>query len=229
MILGIPKQKISDVKKEIKHLLDLDINHISAYGLIVEENTKLAQNLANKKYKLPSEKKSLKMYDTVLKMLAKQNIFRYEVSNFAKEGCECRHNLKYWTDKEYLGLGVVSSSYVDGIRWKNTDDLKKYCEYYEDLHLEEFELNYFVSGIGENVEMLTDEDRIEECVMLALRTSQGIDLKEFENKFGFDLIVKKNLQIAELVENNMICLKDDRLFCTNKGFELLNQIILMLI
>ena len=223
LILGIPNQKIFDVKREIKHLIKLKIPHISAYGLIVEENTKLAKNIENGVYKLPSEQKSVKMYDIANKMLSKNKIYRYEVSNFAKSGFECKHNLKYWQDKEYLGLGVVSSSYVDGKRWKNTDIIEKYFKIFEDTAQND------LSQIVEDMELLTNEEKIEECIMLSLRTKDGIDLVDFKNKFGYDLLDKKQQQIKYLQSQNLIEVCDNKLFCTNLGFKLLNQIILELI
>ena len=246
LILGIPNQKIFDVKREIKHLKKLGIPHISCYGLIVEENTKLSQNLERKVYKLPSEEKSVKMYDIANKMLSKSGINRYEVSNFAKSGFECKHNLKYWQDKEYLGLGVVSSSYVDGKRWKNTDSLKMYCEFFENFDYKKFEtndksktnnlkndiqsnFNLSIEEIVEDMEILSKQSKMEECVMLSLRTIQGIDLIEFNQKFEIDLLQQKKYEIEDLKIQNMIDIQNNHLFCTNDGFKLLNQIILQLI
>ncbi len=225
LILGIPKQKICDVKKEIKHLIKLGATHISAYGLIVEENTKLDYNLKNAVYKLPKESTSIKMYDIVLKMLKRKGIFRYEVSNFAKVGYECKHNLKYWTDKEYLGLGVVSSSYIQNKRWKNTDNFLKYCEFFEINSKGKTDL----SEIIEDEEILDLNAKIEECLMLSLRTKDGIDLIDFEKQFGVDLLKKKKAEIEELSKNKFIEIKNNRLLCTDAGFKLLNQIIVMLV
>ena len=225
LILGIPKQKICDVKKEIKHLIKLGATHISAYGLIVEENTKLDYNLKNAVYKLPKESTSIKMYDIVLKMLKRKGIFRYEVSNFAKVGYECKHNLKYWTDKEYLGLGVVSSSYIQNKRWKNTDNFLKYCEFFEINSKGKTDL----SEIIEDEEILDLNAKIEELIMLSLRTKDGIDLIDFEKQFGVDLLKKKKAEIEELSKNKFIEIKNNRLLCTDAGFKLLNQIIVMLV
>src|SRR5574344_1438530 len=164
LILGVPKQKLLDIKIELKHLLKLNIPHISAYGLIVEDGTKLAQNLKAKVYKLPSENLQVKMYDYTKKILEKHKIFRYEVSNFSKSGYESKHNLKYWTNGEYLGLGAVSSSFVDNYRWKNSEDLSKYEQ---SINLGKLP--------KEEIEKLDKASEIEEMIMLSLRTANGID------------------------------------------------------
>lgn len=218
IILGIPKQTLFDVKWEIRHLLKLGLNHISAYGLIVEDGTILSENLKNGKYKLPSERTQVKMYDYVLRTLKNHGINRYEVSNFAKPGYESRHNLKYWTNQEYLGLGLTSSSYISGIRWKNTDNFDDYLLQVNNGKIEKYEK-----------ETLSAEDLIEERIMLSLRTSKGIDLEQFKKDFGFDLLQKKHSQIETLKNGKFVEISDGRLFCTDAGFKVLNQIILNLV
>lgn len=218
LILGVPKQKMHHIKQELKHLTKLGIEHISAYGLIVEDGTKLKENLENGVYKLPPEKLQVKMYDYTNKYLKKHSIFRYEVSNFAKIGYESKHNLKYWQEEEYLGLGVVSSSFVSGVRWKNTDDL---IEYNDSIKLGKPK--------KQEVEEIDKNSQMEETIMLALRTSNGINLKSFAETFGEDLQKSKKEQISKLMEQNLIEIKDGRLFCTDLGFKFLNQIVLELV
>ena len=218
LILGIPNQKMRDVKKELKHLIKLGIKHISCYGLIVEEGTLLKQNLDNDIYKLPPEDLQVKMYDYTNKYLQKHKISRYEVSNFAKQGFESKHNIKYWTDQEYLGLGVVSSSYVDNKRWKATDDLLDYHE------------NIKQGKIGQlEVEELDNQSKMEECIMLSLRTSKGLDLELFKQNFNNDLLLSKQEQIKSLLDGEFVTINNNFLSCTDKGFKLLNQIILQLV
>lgn len=218
LILGIPKQKLCHVKQELKYLVKLGINHISAYALIVEEGTKLKQNLDENVYKLPSESLQLKMLNFAVKYLTKQGFQRYEVSNFAKVGFESKHNLKYWTDKEYLGLGAVASSYVDNVRWKNTDSLEEYHNQVQSGNFEYCEK-----------EVVDANSNLEETIMLALRTANGINLDDLQNKFGKDLLKIKSKQIEMLISQKLLTHEDGRIFCTNKGFNLLNQIVLMLV
>ena len=218
LILGLPRQTLCNVKRELHHLKRLNVEHISAYGLIVEENTKLSKNLQQKVYKLPSEDKQLKMYRYTKKYLEKNGIFRYEVSNFAKKGFECEHNKKYWTEKEYLGIGAVASSFANGERWKNTDNIKKYID---DISKNKVE--------REEVEQIDKQNMIEETIMLSLRTVAGIDLSKFENDFGVNILKDKKTEIAELQKQQLIQIEDDHLYCTDRGFEVLNQIVLQLV
>ena len=218
IMLGLPKQKIFDVKNTLKHLIKLGVNHISAYGLILEDETPLKRKIECGEFKLPSEKKSVKMYDFCVKFLKKHRIFRYEVSNFAKNGFESKHNLKYWTGDEYLGLGTTSSSFVNNKRWKNTDSLKIYFDAIDNCK------DYY-----EDIENLSLEDRTEEQIMLSLRTKDGIDLVKFEKQFGYKLQDKKKLEIEKYVTLSMLEIFDSTLRCTDAGFKFLNQIILDLI
>ena len=218
LILGLPNQKLWQVKRQLKHLVKLGVSHVSAYGLIVEDGTKLKSDIDSGIIKLPTEDKSIKMYDFTQKFLEKHGIFRYEVSNFAKKGYECKHNLKYWQNGEYLGLGAVSSSFVNGERWKNTDNLLIYNQ-------------QISKGVlpKEDFEKLSIQDEIEECIMLSLRTTLGIDLLQFQARFGIDLLKTKYAEICALKNQNLITVQNEKLACTNKGFNVLNQIILELI
>ena len=218
LILGLPTQKMHHIKKELKHLTKLGIKHISAYGLIVEENTKLFYNLKQKKYTLPKEELQVKMYDYTNKYLQKHNIHRYEVSNFATTGYECKHNLKYWSNKEYLGLGAVSSSYIGNVRWKNTDNVDEYIKSVKEKKLQKYEQ-----------EILTKEDNIEEIIMLSLRTQKGIDLAMLKQQFGYDLQQEKKQQIENFINQNLLTIKNNYLSCTDAGFKLLNAIVLELV
>lgn len=217
LILGVPKQRLLDVKHELHHLTRLGVDHISAYGLIVEEGTKLAQNLKGNVYNLPAEKLQLKMYDTTKKYLQKKGYFRYEVSNFAKSGFECKHNLKYWKRDEYLGLGLVSSSLINESRFKNTDNLEKYLS---SIKLGKIET--------EQNKQIDKDKQIEETIMLSLRRNSGIDIIDFEKQFGYSLLKDKKAEIDELISQKLIEINDNQLYCTDRGFEVLNQIILKL-
>ncbi len=218
LLLGVPKQKLYDVKAELKFLVKNKIPHISAYGLIVEENTKLSKNLKNKVYALPSEKSSVKMYDYTNKFLKNHGINRYEVSNFSENGFVCRHNLKYWNMQEYLGLGLVSSSYVKNFRCENFTNLNKYFKAVNDGKLP-----------IKSSHKQTRKDFIEEYIMLGLRTSEGISVQTLKSLTNCDLLKKKSKEIADLLNKKMIVINDNFLKATDFGFHFLNKIILDLI
>lgn len=218
LLLGLPTQTLLDVKKSLKHLVKNNVKHISCYGLIVEDNTKLCKKIINKEYSLPTEEQSLKMYDYALKYLSKKGINRYEVSNFAKQGYECKHNLKYWNMHEYVGFGVASHSFCAGYRWENTPSLPIYFECIKKGKLPRI-----------NAEEETLESLKEEFIMTELRKQEGIDLKKYENYFGEDLLIAKQNKIAMLLKHKLINYNKNYLYATNKGFEVINQIILELI
>ena len=219
LLLGLPNQKLEDVKDSLDLLIQNNINHVSCYGLILEEGTKLFELVDKKLLKLPLEEQSNKMYQFVVDYLEKVGIYRYEVSNFAKPNFECKHNLKYWNREEYLGLGLNSFSFVNGERFNNDSNLQEYINYYKTA-----------STIKrENVEQVTIQDAIEETVMLSLRTEKGINLIDFKNKFNYDLTIKKSKEIANLIKLKLIKIEDNYLKCTKDGFYVLNQVILELI
>ena len=217
ILLGLPTQKMRDVKNTLKHLLKLNLKHISAYGLIVEENTPLSKNLEKNIYSLPSEKLSLKMYEKTASILKKHGINRYEVSNFSKAGFESKHNLKYWTMQEYIGFGLSAHSFFDGKRWENTSNLNEYFDALDNNNLPQSQVE------AENIESLK-----EEFVMTELRKENGFSLKKYENFFGTDILIEKQNAIAKLLNLGLISVENERLFATEKGFEVLNQIILEL-
>lgn len=218
LLLGLPKQKMYDVMFELRHLVKLKIPHFSCYGLIVEDGTKLCQNLENNIYGLPKEETALKMYSYTLNFLKKHGINRYEVSNFAKTGFESKHNLKYWTMHDYIGFGLASHSFFEGERWENTSNLKEYFESVENKKIP-----------IKNSEIETLESLKEEYIMTGLRKQTGINLNEYEKYFEEDLLISKAKEIAKLLDQNLVDIQNGNLYATDKGFELLNQIILELV
>ena len=219
LLLGLPNQTLQDVKNSLDLLLENGINHISCYGLIVEEGTKMCELINKKCLTLPTEEQSNQMYEFVVNYLKKHKIFRYEVSNFAKKGYECKHNLKYWNRDEYLGLGLNSYSFVKGTRFNNESNLTKYIEFYKNSNFVEVK----------NLEKVSVSDAIEETIMLSLRTQKGLNLAKFKKEFGFDLLQSKSKEIEKLIQLNLIKVSKNYLKCSSQGFYVLNQVILELI
>ena len=218
ILLGLPNQKIRDVKSTLKLIIKLNLPHVSCYSLILEESTALYKMVEENKLKLPKDEKTLKMYDFTLKYLQKHKIFRYEVSNFAKAGFKCMHNLTYWNLSNYLGLGLNSHSKIENVRFENFSD---FTNYYKCLDENQ-------KPIKEKTQ-LSLIDQKEEFIMLGLRKSNGINLKEYQNLFNENLEIVKAKEIDFLLKNNLIEIVNNNLFATNLGFKVLNQIILKLI
>lgn len=218
VMLGLPNQKLSDVESTLETLISQDVTHISCYSLILEEGTKLNSWVENGEIILPTEDETVKMYDFCLKFLEKHKIFRYEVSNFAKKGFESAHNLTYWTGGNYLGLGLNSHSKIGDKRSENTANFSEYF----------FEIDKLNFPIKNKITLSKDEKR-EEFVMLSLRIKQGIDCFEYEKLFNENLIEAKKQEIEFLTGLKLIKCENGHIFCTNKGYKVLNQIILKLI
>ena len=204
VMLGLPNQTLSDAKDTVKNLIDLGLTHISLYTLILEENTPLYNFVSTKKITLPTEDETVEMFDACLNLLNKNNYIRYEVANFSKKGKECKHNLGYWTNKNYVGFGLSAHSKIENIRFYNTDNINKYLN------------KEFIS----NTEELTSSQIREEKIMLGLRTNKGINLS---------LVRNKQKEIETLKQNNFIEIKNNRVIATTKGMYVLNQIILILV
>ena len=218
MMLALPTQKMSDVKKMANFLIKQKVQHVSPYALILEEGTPLYKMVKGGKVKLPTEDKSVEMYNCVCKLLTKHGYKRYEVSNFSYPDYESKHNLNYWKMGEYLACGLAGHSFIKNERFANTDSL-----------------DYYISSLKEDKipvvskEKLTLMQRKEEAIMLFLRTSEGINIKEFDNDFGGHLMSDKKKEIEFLTTRNFITIKDGYLRVNDNAFYVLNAIVAKLV
>lgn len=220
IMIGLPSQSIQDVIESIELVKD-NVTHISCYGLILEENTKLYDMVNNKKCVLPSEEECNKMYETAYKRLKSYGFKRYEVSNFCKTGFECKHNLKYWNRHEYIGFGLNASSFINCERYSNEINFNKYIiDYSKISSVKDIKLNY---------EKLNQTDIINEFIMLQIRTKYGINLKTLKDNYSYDLLLCKKSQINNLLKNDLIKIENNCIKATDTGFYILNQIILELL
>ncbi len=198
---------------KIKHY----VTHFSIYSLMIEENTPFYDVYKNNKLKVLNENQSAKVYKKIVKTLSKNGFNRYEVSNFAKNGYESKHNQTYWELSDYLGLGIAGHSFIDNQRIANTEDFDTY-----------------INAINENklpnqTEWIDNDKLKEEFIMLSLRESKGIDLQKYQDEFNCDLQETKKKEIQLLKTLNLIKIENNHLFATDNGFLVLNQIILKLI
>lgn len=220
IIIGYPGQALKDVDETLKHLLALNIPHISCYMLQVEENTKLKTWVDDEKVKVVNEDKLIQMYNYVLTTLKAYGYDRYELSNFAKPGFKCYHNGTYWNRTDYLGFGLSAHSYISNVRFSNTENFSEYHRCLTELKKPP------VKSANE----LTTAERQEEFVMLSLRTEEGINTKKYEEEFGRSFLAPRKRKIAELITNGYIILDSDgTIKATDKGFLVLNRIIYELI
>lgn len=216
MMLGLPFQTRKDIRKIVNFFVKHKVKHISAYMLQLEDNTKLKQNVQSGKIVLPSDEETTKLYQYAIKLCNSKHYCLYEISNLSKKHFESKHNIKYWNDIEYLGLGVSSSSYYGGMRYTNNGNLEEY--------LNNIESNSSVVSFEEKL----DKDTMRtEKIMLSLRTAKGLDLIDFETKFEENLLESKKNIIKKY--KKALNIKNGRLYIKPKYFVVSNQIILDLI
>uniref|UniRef100_UPI00258DD295 radical SAM family heme chaperone HemW n=1 Tax=Megamonas sp. TaxID=2049033 RepID=UPI00258DD295 len=176
LMYGLPGQTLEMLKEAVSWAVNKNIQHISIYGLQIEENTVFGRLYDQGKLILPSEDKSEMMYDYLTEQLPKYNYNRYEISNFAKIGYESRHNLAYWQDKFYLGLGAGAHGYYNQKRVQNPFDIDEYIKKCNQKILP------FI-----NEEIVDEKAHIEEFCFLGLRMAKGIDKEIFKQKFNTDI------------------------------------------
>ena len=207
LMYAIPGEDITDLKSDLELFLSLDVSHISTYSLIIEDNTKLKV----KKTDSIDEDTDRIMYDMIHNTLTANGYIHYEISNFGKEGNFSRHNLTYWNNHMYYGFGLGASGYVDGVRYTNTRNIKKYLAD-----------NYI--DISESVDTFSDASNY---AILGLRTIYGVDNIEFMNKFGKDFIEYFNAY--DLINDNVILKKDNRYYLSYKYWYIQNEILIKFI
>ncbi len=218
IMLGLPSQKQGDVKTTLKYCFNLGITHISAYTLILEEDTQLYNRVVSGELKLPKEEKVVSMFDYVLKQTAEAGYKRYEVSNFAKDNYACKHNVNCWSMCNYVGFGCSAHSFFKTTRFNNISNVKDYI----------YNINNNISVV-ENSEVLDTLLLIEESVMLGLRMTKGVDLDRLKTLYNYDLLLDKSHEINDLKALGLIEYDTHYLWATTEGFYVLNQIILKLV
>ena len=218
LMFGLPNQTVAEWKETLETIAKIGPNHISAYSLIIEEGTSFYKMWDEDKLILPVEDDEREMYEMTKDILKKYGYNQYEISNYAKKGYECEHNKVYWKCLPYLGVGSSSSSFMDGYRFKNINNVKQYIDY----------INLKNNAEEERIENSL-EDNIEEFMFMGLRLVEGIDKDEFKCRFGIniesiykDIIVKNTIEGLLKEENNKI-------FLTEKGLELSNKVMSELI
>lgn len=202
LMLGLENQTKEEVVFNAKTLLNLGIEHISAYMLILEEHTKLWQLVNQGKVVLPSDDQTVEIYDALYEFLKSKGFERYEISNFALPGALSRHNLGYWQMKEYLGFGVAAHSFIDGKRLENSKNIK-----------------FYIEGKDIKEEIITKAQENEERIMLGLRTAFGVGEEYIENKEA----------LQEMLKEKFVKNQDGNIIIEEDKFGVTNAIILQLI
>lgn len=216
LISAIPKQTVQSWEQTLKQVASLDTEHISAYSLIVEEGTPFSKIYGEgcpREKELPSEEEERTIYYRTEEILKDYGYHRYEISNYAKRGKECRHNLGYWERKEYLGIGLGAASLFNRSRYKNTDNLDYYiCNASEP------------ERVQEGLEKLNVKSEMEEFMFLGLRKMEGVSEIEFESCFNRTLKECYGTQIENLISQGLLWKENGNLRLTKKGIDVSNYV-----
>ena len=210
LMSAIPGQTLESYEDTLRKVADLKPEHISAYSLIIEEGTPFYERYGEGRHaeELPDEDTERQMYVRTREILADYGYHRYEISNYAKDGYECRHNLGYWDRKEYLGLGAGASSLMDHIRWKEPD----YIGSSTGLVLEE----------REDFTRLRRKDEMEEFMFLGLRKINGVSEDDFYKSFRVSMDEVYEDSIENLIKEGLLVREEDRIRLTDRGTDLSN-------
>lgn len=237
LMSALPGQDVHSWKNTLKKVMMLRPEHISAYSLIIEEGTLFyerfgepqrscacgAQTAAEVAARaavmtlpdLPDEDTDREMYHLTREMMAAHGYERYEISNYAKKGYECRHNTGYWTGVEYLGLGLGASSYTYGYRYHNTEDLQEYLS-----------LNLYEGGAAaRDIEELTLEDKMEEFMFVGLRMMKGVSGSEFLDRFGQNMWNVYGDALKKLEKQGLIEVEAPMVRLTELGIDVSNVVL----
>ena len=258
---ALPGQSVENYKKTLETVLSLKPQHISAYSLIVEEGTPFYEKYGQESEKLqatgekqpdlPSEEEEREMYTLTEKLLATAGYHRYEISNYALPGMECRHNRVYWKRGNYVGFGLGAASMVENVRFENTRKMQEYLAEYagvpgaepvsagvaqgdeqelsneqefslrEDTHSE----NAQEFSIRENVHPLSQQEQMEETMFLGLRLTEGVSKAEFHRQFGVSMEQIYGKVIQENIAQGLLADEAGYLRLTREGMDLSNYVM----
>lgn len=214
---GLPGQTLASYKDTLEKVLRLEPmpQHISAYSLIVEEGTPFAAMADKGELPLPEEDTERAMYEETIEVLAGYGFHRYEISNYALDGYECRHNVGYWIRRDYLGFGIGAASLIDNVRFQNGRDLNAYLAH--------------PLACREEQQPLTTQEQMEETMFLGLRLIRGVSYPEFERCYGQTLEEVYGEVIARNEADGLLTVREDetgrRLALTGRGLDVSNYVM----
>jgi len=215
LIYGYPGQTINEWEMDLGEAVKLAPEHVSAYCISYEQGTPLNDMVNSGTYKKLNEEDELKMYEHTKDFLNHERYLHYEISNFARTGKECQHNIVYWENKEYIGIGAGAFSYVNGKRYCNVKDVSEYISSVKTRK----DLICFS-------EKLPQKRRASEILIMALRMTSGISKKEFLNRSGFDIVELFGKQLSYLTQAGLLNYDDERIRLTDKGMTVADSVMM---
>ena len=205
LIYALPGQTMDQVKDNVAKAIALDIPHMSLYSLILENHTVFMNRMRRGKLPLPKEELEAEMFEYIISELEKAGFEHYEISNFSQPGFESRHNLMYWDNAEYYGIGAGASGYVNGVRYKNHGPIRHYLKAVEEGN----------ARITE--EYLTLQEKMEEEMFLGLRKKSGVSMTRFEEKFGRSFQELYGDIVKDLIQEGLMQVDGDHVRMTKRG------------
>ncbi|HFQ3693110.1 radical SAM family heme chaperone HemW [Streptococcus agalactiae] len=205
LIYALPGQTMDDVRSNVAKALSLNIPHLSLYSLILEHHTVFMNKMRRGKLHLPTEDLEAEMFEYIISEMERNGFEHYEISNFTKPGFESRHNLMYWENVEYYGVGAGASGYLDGIRYRNRGPIQHYLK-----------------GVSEgnarlSEEVLSKNEMMEEELFLGLRKKEGVPIGKFEQKFGTSFEKRYGQIVQELQSDGLLKENNGFIQMTKKG------------
>ncbi|WP_347549531.1 radical SAM family heme chaperone HemW [Pseudalkalibacillus hwajinpoensis] len=213
LMFGLPEQTVDQFDESITKALSLGITHVSSYSLQVERKTVFYNQWKKGQLPLPTEDAEADMYALLMRRLEAEGLKQYEISNFAKVGYESKHNITYWKNNEYYGIGAGAHSYIEGVRRANSGPLKQYMN-----RIDETGFPY----MEENV--LTKDERMEEEMFMGLRMREGISKETFERKFGQPVEAVFGEQLNKLINTGLLRDTGSHIALSEEGFFLGNEV-----
>ncbi|MGL5714473.1 MAG: radical SAM family heme chaperone HemW [Paraclostridium sp.] len=215
LMYALPNHKKEEWIESLDKIISLNPSHISAYSLILEEGTRLYDMYECEEFKLLDEDTDIEMYNYTINKLRENGYNQYEISNYAKENKECKHNIIYWQCDNYLGLGPGASGFIGKNRYSNESDLDEYNK----------KVSQKIKPVEEKI-LLSEQDKIEEFIFMGLRMNEGISSKVFKDRFNkrFEDIYKETMD--KLIYDKLLELDGEYLRLTQKGREISNSVFI---
>ncbi|MFS9335281.1 radical SAM family heme chaperone HemW [Streptococcus peroris] len=205
LIYALPGQTMDQVKDNVEKAITLDIPHMSLYSLILENHTVFMNRMRRGKLPLPKEELEAEMFEYIIEELERSGFEHYEISNFSKPGFESRHNLMYWDNAEYYGIGAGASGYVNGVRYKNHGPIRHYLSAVE------------AGNARVTEEHLSQREQMEEEMFLGLRKKSGVSITRFEEKFGTSFEDLYGQVVRNLCHQDLLQVEGQQIRMTKKG------------
>lgn len=218
LMYGLPGQTVASWTKTLHMAMDQRPDHLAIYELTIEEGTTFEFQQRQGKLRLPSEDEVMDMMSVTEDIVSSAGFTRYEISNYALPGRECQHNINYWRNGWYVGLGPGAVSCLAGRRFKTIEDIGEYCR--KIASGEEWWID---------IEELDREARFRETVVMGLRMTEGVSMAGLNKRFGLDVLDYYRTVLSGLEQQNLIEIQGDRLQLTPTGMNLANQVMAQLV